>query len=363
MGLNGMGKRGNMAVAGSPANLPRHARRKQQYAIMRNRFACVMPELGQSMVTRMTVQKSCLRLEMDNQPTGKMKTYLCCSIFALLAAWRCAAAEVTTNVWGPVTNNVKMSIMVKAVTWTFSNDDILDLTRLVARLRGQADPVSTFVWQSLSARRQLLLMNYQPSAPSSTQCGEIVLQALNRIVEGPYFGLPEEVKGILLRDETMGLMHRNVEGPDLAHLNRSMLQYAYPVELSGRLKAGDTTMKGTDEVVLTVVFSNISTNETFRIDTSGMIYDRLCSFQVLSPSGKELSPQTLPSTIRRRVSYALGPNRTQRLALPMSAILKFDEIGAYTITARRILWWPGGKQEWFTVVSNPLSIKIVPDIQ
>jgi hypothetical protein len=290
------------------------------------------------------------------------KKYLYYAIFGLILAWRCAAEPGTADVWGPITNDVRMSIMVKALMWTFSTNDIMDLPKLVGRLRGQVDPVSAFVWHTLSPQQQFVIMNYQPSETNARECEDIVLQALNKIVDGPYSGLnPDAFKGILESDETMGLMHRNAAGSDLAHLNRSILQDAYPVELSRKLKAGDTTIRGTNEVVLTVVFSNISTNKTFRIYTSGMIYDTLDSFEVVSPSGKELSPQTLANTIRRGVSYSLNPGQTKQLELPMSAILKLDEIGTYTITVKRIMWWPGGKQEWFTVVSNPLSINIVPD--
>jgi len=274
---------------------------------------------------------------------------------------QCSAEEVTADLWGPMTNDVKMTIMVKPVVWTFSRNDITDLPKLVARLRGELDPVSAFVWHTLSPREQLLLANYQPSAPRSRECEGIVLEALNRIVEGPYFGDPEGFQGIFLRDETMGLMHRNVLGPDLAHLNRSILQDAYPVEVSRKLTVGDTNIHSIERVVIMVVLSNISTNETFYIRSTGTVNEPLFSFLVVSPSGNELSPEAPATNSRSKVNNPLGPNHSKQLVFDMSTICKCDEIGTYTITVKRIMWWPGGKQEWFTVISNPLSIKIVRD--
>src|ERR1039458_7340481 len=124
----------------------------------------------------------------------------------LLAAWQCVADEPGTNVWGPITNNVKMAILVKPVSWTFSSDDISDLPAAIERLRQNSDPVSAFLWQKLTNPEQLLLMNYQRSATSSTQAQDIVLQAFNKIIEGPMIYNDERFRGMHLGPEAWRLI-------------------------------------------------------------------------------------------------------------------------------------------------------------
>jgi predicted secreted protein len=127
----------------------------------------------------------------------------------------------------------------------FSEDDIgaNELEGLVERFRRHSDPVSTFVWQSLSNSQQLLLTNYKPSEQSSKQAREIVLSALNNIITNaaqPFYE-PGRFNEVLLGAETMLLMQQNPTGCALAHLNRLLLEDAYPVELS-RNRQNDIVM-------------------------------------------------------------------------------------------------------------------------
>jgi len=117
---------------------------------------------------------------------------------------------------------------------TFSMEEIRDLSRVVERLRRQADPVSAFLWQRLSPGEQSVLMNYQPSAPSSImQARAIVVQTLNKIIGEPScIYEAERFKGVPLRPKTAAVMKDNPAGPLVAYLNRYLLEDAYPVELS-----------------------------------------------------------------------------------------------------------------------------------
>jgi hypothetical protein len=115
---------------------------------------------------------------------------------------------------------------------TFSADEIKDWSKLVNRLTQQSDPVSAFLWRSLSNQEQVLLANYQPSAPGSSQVQEVVLQALNKTIAGPAIYERGRFQAILLRPETIYIMQQNPTGPILAYFNRFLLEDAYPLELS-----------------------------------------------------------------------------------------------------------------------------------
>jgi peroxiredoxin len=119
---------------------------------------------------------------------------------------------------------------------TFSVVEIKDVSALINRWRGRSDPVSTFLWKSLSKPEQLLLMSYQPSTPSTEQAQEIIVQALNKIIEGPGIYKDKRFKGISLRPETTDLIKQSPKGPALALLNRLLLEDAYPAALSRNQK-------------------------------------------------------------------------------------------------------------------------------
>lgn len=117
--------------------------------------------------------------------------------------------------------------------WAFSLDRIKDLSVFIDRLRRQSDPVSAFLWNSLSNQDRAVLTNYQPSGSSSYQ----VLQVLDNIIDAPCIYEVERFKGISLRPETIYLMKQsptNLTMANLNHyfLNRFLLEDAYPLALS-----------------------------------------------------------------------------------------------------------------------------------
>jgi peroxiredoxin len=114
----------------------------------------------------------------------------------------------------------------------FSADEIKDLSGLINRWRGRSDPASAFLWKSLSKSEQSWLLSFQPSAPYSQQTQEVVLQALQRIIGGPCIYKVKRFKGVSLRPETTDLIKQSPTAPALAHLNRLLLEDAYPLELS-----------------------------------------------------------------------------------------------------------------------------------
>ena len=102
----------------------------------------------------------------------------------------------------------------------------------IDRFRRQNDPVSAFLWQSLSGSEQLVLMDYTPSSPRAKQAQDVVVKALNKIIGGPCIYELERFKGVALWPKIADLVKQNSTGPDLAHLNRLLLDDAYPRELS-----------------------------------------------------------------------------------------------------------------------------------
>jgi hypothetical protein len=319
-----------------------------------------------------------------------MNTYFYPSVFISLAISLSASAQTTSNVWGSATNDVKMSIMPTHDVSSFSADDVKDWSALIARLRRQSDPVSAFLWRAMSNNEQVVLTTYQPSLPCSKEAEDVVVQALNRIIRESLIYNEERFKGISLDAKAARILGRapldalqgGAPGTFFSHINRLLLEDAYPVELSRPMKDDEPTFRKSEPVELTVTITNMSTNETYYASTGVLIeVDARFLCQIITPSGKRLSPAGDHSLNRNQIPVVLDPNetRTHTWEYNVSRIYTFDEIGTYTITISRVLDWPGGKKETFTVtypdggtqdftmdafitvVSNPLFIKIIPD--
>jgi len=117
--------------------------------------------------------------------------------------------------------------------WWFSADEIKDWSAFIDRVKRQSDPVSAFLWRSLSNQDQAVVTNLQPSATISNQ----VVQILNKIIEYPCIYEIERFKGVSLRPETTYLLQQSPTNSVLANanrllLNRFLLEDVYPKELS-----------------------------------------------------------------------------------------------------------------------------------
>ena len=124
----------------------------------------------------------------------------------------------------------------KNVSSTFSADEIHDLPELVDRLTTQSDPISDFLWRKFSDTEQEKIRTFQPSAQNSNQLQGIIVQHLNELIQGPSIYGRQRFQGVLLRPETTKFMHEGPTGPNLAFLNRLLLEDAFPVELSRNQK-------------------------------------------------------------------------------------------------------------------------------
>jgi Fe-S-cluster containining protein len=114
----------------------------------------------------------------------------------------------------------------------FSAKQIKDLSMFVHKLRKQSDPVSAFLWQRLPEPDQIVLM----SAPSSKPSRRVVVKALNSAIGERCIYEPSRFQGIVLRPKTLHLMEQGPLVPNLARLNRLLLEDAYPLELARTLK-------------------------------------------------------------------------------------------------------------------------------
>jgi hypothetical protein len=254
-----------------------------------------------------------------------------------------------------------MCIIPTDLTYKFSSDDIIDLPKLIERLRSHPDAICSFVWEKLSKEDQVMLVNYQATGSTSSQCQAILVQAFNKILSEPsIYG--DRFRGILLRPDTFALtLYDSTYGGAQPHLNRLLLEDAFPTELSRAIKPRSTQFKVTEPVVLTITITNLGGSGRFHVPTRSA-YDPSFSYFVITPSGKTLRPHADSNMNGGSGSnLSLEPFKSLQFTCDLGWICKFDEIGVYTITVSRVIGPESNDEPWFTVVSNPLSIQIVPD--
>ena len=107
---------------------------------------------------------------------------------------------------------------------TLAAGDFTNLSGLVTTLRLHTDPVSQFLWNQFTSSTQAVLINVSATV---AQQESALISDLNRIIQGPSIytvlrfpaALPSDISALLATNPT---------GSDLAHLNRLLLQDAYP---------------------------------------------------------------------------------------------------------------------------------------
>lgn len=132
------------------------------------------------------------------------------------------------------------------------------------------------------------------------------------------------------------------------------------IQMSIGLKGDNQKLKTNQPVVLLICYKNVSSNETIVISNQkALSLDATYSFVVISPSGKDVSPNLPKSFAGSGEIYPVGPNQTKEFEVNLSQLCNFDEVGTYTIISKKlIIQFEHPKQKWFVVVSNPLNIVI-----
>ena len=113
---------------------------------------------------------------------------------------------------------------------TISAGDIKDLASLAAKLRQPADAVSSFLHGRLSPATRQALTNYPGSTTDPLL--QTLTNDLNRVLGGELIFEAQRFSGVTLRAKTQQLLGEKPEAKKLAHLNRLLLEDAYPQEIS-----------------------------------------------------------------------------------------------------------------------------------
>jgi nitrate/nitrite transporter NarK len=147
----------------------------------------------------------------------------------------------------------------------FSANDI-NLTDFAAKLGQPTDAVSVYIKTNLSAPTLAALEKYSAAAPLPLQTN--LIQDLNTLITNQTIYDTQRFAGVKLRLETQKLLALNQSGDGLPHLNRLLLDDAYPRELS----RGGFGWSNTDFANLTSFFTAFYAGMTI---IAGWVIDKI----------------------------------------------------------------------------------------
>ncbi len=152
---------------------------------------------------------------------------------------RCILGPIRMRAGGAVENLTITDSILQAISTGNSNlltaANINDPVGFAGRLTSGHDPLSSFLYGRLSAITRTLLVNW----PDSPEAAQHLASDLNALLSGPSIYDPSRFAFANLTTETQNLLASYPSGSALLHLNRLLLNQAYPVTLADLTLAFD----------------------------------------------------------------------------------------------------------------------------
>jgi Na+/H+-dicarboxylate symporter len=109
--------------------------------------------------------------------------------------------------------------------------ELKDPERLVVKLRDAADPLSSYFRKHFSTETQEMLNAYNDSHPPSNSLKETLLDDLNELLKLESLYNEELFAQVDLSKEAKKLLAKNLQGKEIIHLNKLLLEDAFPQEI------------------------------------------------------------------------------------------------------------------------------------
>jgi len=117
-------------------------------------------------------------------------------------------------------------------------DGITNPSAFAGKLATGTDAVSLFLRGKLDALVKADVASYSPSNANAKALMSTLAKDINQVISGPSIYDIARFSQVVLRPETEQLLQQNVYGPQLARLNKMLLEDAYPAELAKSAATG-----------------------------------------------------------------------------------------------------------------------------
>ncbi|MBI5386183.1 MAG: RIP metalloprotease RseP [Verrucomicrobia bacterium] len=115
--------------------------------------------------------------------------------------------------------------------WMLFPDDLADVPALAAKLQGSSNALAAALRAPLSDKTRQLLARFRSDDSDPRPLATALAQDLNRFLLGVSLYEPQRFTGITLSEQTRQLLQTQPQGPELVHLNRRLLEDAFPGEI------------------------------------------------------------------------------------------------------------------------------------
>jgi len=109
--------------------------------------------------------------------------------------------------------------------------DILDLRCLILKLKQPTDPISDYLKTGFASNTQNLIDDYDENEIPSEELGKALLKEINQLLQWEKLHTKEPFKVLPLSESAYRVLRAEPTGRLLVHLNRLLLEIAYPNEL------------------------------------------------------------------------------------------------------------------------------------
>jgi hypothetical protein len=108
----------------------------------------------------------------------------------------------------------------------------VDAFGLSLKLRQGRDPISNYIWSQFAPGTQQLINRYTSPQPHSQTLLQTLVHEFNGLLQRPSLYAEERFARVSLREDTEALLQQAPPYDELLHLNRMLLEDAYPNEIA-----------------------------------------------------------------------------------------------------------------------------------
>jgi len=159
-----------------------------------------------------------------------------CSLINIRDTWAEAESGIAVPLFDGKTLDGWIQIENDAISLPV--DGIANPSAFAGKLANGTDTVSVFLRGKLETLVKADLASYSPSNVNSKALISTLAKNINQVISGPSIYDVARFRQVVLRPETEQLLQQNVYGPQLARLNKLLLEDAYPAELAKSTATG-----------------------------------------------------------------------------------------------------------------------------
>jgi hypothetical protein len=137
--------------------------------------------------------------------------------------------------------------------------------------------------------------------------------------------------------------------------NKTVVSFC-DAEISIKLKEPAKEIKTNEPVVVTVQIKNTSTNETLMFLIENVPTD--FSWNIISPSGKDLSPTNQFPAGGSGWMPKLKPLELRETDFDLSSVCRFTEAGTYKVAVRKEVFFISHERKKCEIISTPMDVMI-----